>query len=124
LPEGIREPLLHQQFRAQASGYTAQFPDALSIIVALNGDPAGRLVVDETADALHIVDVAFLPASRGGGAGSALLGALIRQAGATGRVVRLRVNRTNPGAARLYLRLGFKPVSQDAASTEMEWKKP
>ena len=124
LPESVREPLLRQQFGAQTIGYAAAFPDALSIVIEHNRAPAGRLVVEESADAFYIVDVAFLPAVRGKGAGGALLAALIQHAGTTGRAVRLHVSTNNPGAERLYLRLGFKPVSQDAANTEMEWKAP
>jgi ribosomal protein S18 acetylase RimI-like enzyme len=45
LPDAALEILLEQQFRAQAAGYAAQFPRALSLIVLYQDEPIGRLIL-------------------------------------------------------------------------------
>jgi ribosomal protein S18 acetylase RimI-like enzyme len=44
LPDAALDILLEQQFRAQAAGYAAQFPQAISLIVLHRGEPIGRLI--------------------------------------------------------------------------------
>jgi ribosomal protein S18 acetylase RimI-like enzyme len=121
LEPGMKERLMRQQFSAQSAGYAAQYPQALAAIVEQDGAAAGRLVLDDAPARLHLVDIAMPAAMRGRGAGSAVLRALQDAARASARPLRLHVSRGNPGAARLYLRLGFRPVAEDAANTEMEW---
>jgi ribosomal protein S18 acetylase RimI-like enzyme len=55
--------------------------------------------------------IAVAPAARGGGIGSRLLAALIERAAGEGyHSIRLDVIDTNPGARRLYERMGFVPT--------------
>jgi ribosomal protein S18 acetylase RimI-like enzyme len=117
----MKEALMRQQFLAQSAGYRAQYPQALAMIAEQDGVPIGRVLLDEAPARLHLVDIAMLPALRGKGAGDAILRALQHAARAAARPLRLHVSRANPLAARLYLRLGFKPVAEDAANIEMEW---
>ena len=59
-------------------------------------------------DELHINNLAVTPASRGAGAGTALLQAVLRDGGRMGaRRATLEVRRSNDAARRLYERLGF-----------------
>ena len=118
LPSPIRETLLRQQFRAQTAGHAGRYPEALFAIVEKGGTPIGRIVLAETAERLFLVDIAFLAAARGRGAGAAVLAAMMAQT----EIIGLHVSRGNPGAARLYLRMGFEPVAEDAANIEMEWR--
>ena len=120
LPQAIKEKLLRQQMNAQQASYAALHPKALFAVIERDGTPIGRIVLDETAERLFLVDIAFLAALRGGGAGAAVLTAMMAQA----EIIGLHVSRGNPGAARLYLRMGFKPVAEDAANIEMEWRVP
>ncbi len=77
----------------------------------LNRDPfAGR------AEVGRIRRVYVHPAWRGKGIGTALASALIKEARRSFVCVRLRAE--NPGAARLYERLGFEPIA-DANATHM-----
>jgi ribosomal protein S18 acetylase RimI-like enzyme len=121
LEAAMKERLMRQQFSAQSAGYSTQFPQALFAIVERGGAPIGRLVLDEAPAYLHLVDIAVLSAMRGKGTGHAILLALQDAARASAYALRLHVSQTNPGAARLYRRLGFNPVSEDAANIEMEW---
>ena len=59
-------------------------------------------------DELHINNLAVTPASRGAGAGTALLHAVLREGARLGaRRATLEVRRSNEAARRLYERLGF-----------------
>ena len=118
LPEAVRNTLLAQQFRAQTAGYAAQYPNALLAIVEKDGVPVGRVAVDATAGGLHLIDIAMTASLRGRGAGSAVLRALMDKV----PVLTLRVGRTNAGACRLYRRLGFAAIAEDAVYIEMEWR--
>lgn len=68
-------------------------------------------VEDETeAGEFYIDSIAVTPALQGHGIGSALLLHLIQQR--KGENLGLLVDKTNPSAMRLYLRLGFTPVGE------------
>ena len=59
-------------------------------------------------DELHINNLAVAPEARGGGAGTALLRAVLREGDRMGaRRATLEVRRSNDAARRLYERLGF-----------------
>jgi ribosomal protein S18 acetylase RimI-like enzyme len=110
------------QFKAQTMDYRARYPDARFEIVMLDGVPAGRLVRAVAGGALHLVEVAVTPSLRGRGIGTALLRALMEEARSAALSVRLQVAADNPGAERLYRRLGFSIVRRDHAYLEMDWK--
>ena len=106
-----REAFLAQQFHAQTVHYAAQYPDASFDVVLVDGEPAGRLIVDRGDEAFHIVDIALLPGHRGRGAGTRLLAGVLAEADERGVPARIYVEHGNP-ARRLYDRLGFEPVSE------------
>jgi ribosomal protein S18 acetylase RimI-like enzyme len=79
-------------------------------------------VVDRTGDALRIVDQAIMPRLRGRGFGTAIMQALMDEAGRGGLAVRLNVVVSNDAAIRLYLGLGFVPIATAPLHIEMEWR--
>jgi ribosomal protein S18 acetylase RimI-like enzyme len=81
---------------------------------------AGRLWLNESAAEITIVDIAILPEYQGGGLGTSVLGRIVSDAAHAGKTIRLRVDRMNFRAARLYRRLGFEAVSGDDVFEEME----
>ena len=111
---------LRMQFDLQHRYYQDTYPGAAYQLILRGGRPAGRLYVDRRDDALHILDIALLPADRGAGLGGALLGALQAEAAAAGRPVRIFVERTNR-ALRLYDRLGFRAIGDHGIYLQMEW---
>lgn len=115
-----RRTFCDAQSRTQRLGYRAQFPNADFDVIFADGRPAGRLAVDRSGDAIHLIDIALLPEHRGHGAGTSLLRELVEEAARDGRPVSLCVERTNP-ARRLYERLGFRPVGQTDLSVLMQW---
>ncbi|HKE12142.1 MAG TPA: GNAT family N-acetyltransferase [Myxococcota bacterium] len=114
------ETFLQLQLEAQERHYHAHYPHAQFDVIEREGTPVGRLVVDRSGSAIHVVDIALLPAQRGAGLGGALLRELQEEAAAQGRAVMLRVARTNP-ALRLYGRLGFRVVQEDEIYMGLEW---
>jgi len=105
LPAEMREMVLHSQFQAQAQALRGQYRQAQALLI-LHGDaPAGRLVFDASGPAVHIADIALLPARQGQGIGTALLLALAEAAAPRG--LSLEVADDNHPAQRLYARLGF-----------------
>jgi ribosomal protein S18 acetylase RimI-like enzyme len=115
LPPGaaIREFFISSQFDAQRQAYRQAFPAAHDRIIEIETAAAGRLYVDRSPEALHVIDISLLPEHRNRGIGSALLQALIAEAAEAGASLSLNVAMSNP-ALRLYRRLGFRTVSSVA----------
>jgi ribosomal protein S18 acetylase RimI-like enzyme len=118
------EQLMRFQFQAQTLTYRANFPDARFDIIERDGAPIGRIVVNRPGTMLHIVDQAIVPALRNRGIGTAIMKALMDEAGHAGLPVRLKVASTNDPSMRLYLRLGFVPIRVEPLYIEMEWRAP
>lgn len=110
--ESIRRAFVRQQVDARERGWRDAWPDADRLVVVVADEPVGRLLVDVSADGVHVVDVALLPGRRGQGIGTAVLDAVLSQADARGAPCELSVDRGSP-ARRLYDRLGFVEVSCD-----------
>ena len=110
-PPEMQEAFLAQQHAAQHSHYSIHFADAEWLIIEREGEPAGRLYLRETADSLHIVDIALLPQHRGKGAGGAILQDILDLARSRGTAVTIHVEKNNP-ARSLYARLGFE-IAED-----------
>jgi ribosomal protein S18 acetylase RimI-like enzyme len=112
LPESALAPLLDMQANAQRLGYAREFPRAHDRILldASTNEAIGRLLTDDAAGILHLIDIALLPSAQGRGVGTALLRSLLAEAKAADLRVQLSVN---PGsrALSLYSRLGFQIVS-------------
>ena len=108
LPDSVLDILLHQQFHAQAAGYAAQYPHAVSLIV-LHGDArAGRLLLQTYERRWHMIDIVLLPSLRGQGLGTDIIETTAHAARRDGAAeLTLSVLFNNAGARRLYGRLGF-----------------
>jgi len=116
------EQLMRFQFQGQTLSYRANFPDADFDIIEFDGAPIGRIVVDRSDSALHLVDQALTPALRGRGLGNAIMTALLHEAAGNALPVRLSVDPGNAAALRLYRRLGFVPIRTDLHAIAMEWR--
>ena len=104
-----RDAFLRQQFEAQHAWWREHYTGASFDVVLVDGQPAGRLYVDEWAREIRIVDIALLSVHRGRGVGSRLLQRVLDRGDAAGKPVSIHVERMNP-ALRLYQRLGFQLV--------------
>lgn len=121
-PEIAKRSFLDQQFGLQHQHYTTHFADAdyLAIEQAGHG-PVGRYYLQRVAPEHLLVDISLFPALRGSGVGSALIRQSQLDAAALGRGMRLHVQQTNPGAQRLYERLGFIVEGAEGSHRLMCW---
>jgi ribosomal protein S18 acetylase RimI-like enzyme len=106
-----KEAFLRAQFEAQDEWYREHYARASYEVIAVDGEPAGRLYLHRGIDEIRIVDIALLPEHRGNGVGTSLLRDLLAEADAAGKRVTIHVERFNP-ALKLYERLGFS-VAED-----------
>lgn len=121
LSESQKLSLVEMQARGRRMTYATQYPAAVDLIL-LDGKGAavGRLLLDRQADCWRIVDIAIRIADRGRGLGTLALQKSQQQAAAAGATLALQVMRFNP-ALRLYERLGFHAVRENAVMIEMVW---
>jgi ribosomal protein S18 acetylase RimI-like enzyme len=108
------------QYNAQQQSYRFSYPAAENNIILRDGQPIGRMLVDRSEQAIHLVDIAILPEYRNLGVGAELIGGLLSEGAAKGREVALSVFHTNP-AIHLYERLGFLKVDEDSLYWKMRW---
>ncbi|WP_062065264.1 GNAT family N-acetyltransferase [Cellvibrio sp. OA-2007] len=113
--------LIKQQFMLQQASYSTSFPTAETFIVNIFAEPIGKLVLNNTSDSLHIIDIAFIPSMRNKGYGTSILRALKRLADQTHRPVRLAVDQQNPRAKKLYLSLGFTLLDSSTTHDTLVW---
>lgn len=117
--ENQKAIFIKMQFLARERTY----PQVDNRIILLNGRPIGRLLVDRRETEILLVDIALLTEHRNAGIGSRLLKDLLEDGAATRKPVRLHVLSSSP-AVRLYERLGFNAVGNEAAYLEMTWVPP
>lgn len=108
-----------QQFHAQHQYWQENYTDTSWDLVLRDGEPIGRLYVARWANEIRIVDIALMPAHRGGGTGTRLIRQIFAEGDASGRKVSIHVEIFNP-ARRLYERLGFVQAAERGVYLLME----
>ncbi len=121
LDERQREFLLKMQFNAQQQSYAAHHPQADHHIVLVDEQPAGRIMVNRTGEAIAFIDIALLPEYRNAGIGTYLIKELLSESVAKNLPIRMHVRKANVGALRLYERLGFSVRGDDGMYLSMEF---
>jgi ribosomal protein S18 acetylase RimI-like enzyme len=121
LPAAQQEALLALQFNAQQMAYGAQYPEADHQIVLVNGEPAGRLLVNRSREEIRLVDISLLPQYRNRTIGASFIRQLQTEAQGSGIPLTLHVARTNP-AVRFYQRLGFLQTGETGSHLQMAWR--
>jgi GNAT superfamily N-acetyltransferase len=114
------QAFIQMQYNAQQQNYRASYPAAENSIILLAGEPIGRMLVDRTEEAIRLVDIAILAEHRNRRIGSWLIRRLMDEAIAAGKPLLLSVYQFNP-ALRLYERLGFAKVGEEALYIQMQW---
>jgi GNAT superfamily N-acetyltransferase len=115
------DAFLRMQFEAQRRHYSIHFPDAVQSIVLRAGEPAGRTWVYRSTEEIRLLDIAILPEHRRCGIGTHLIRQLQDEARQAAVPLHHSVEFGNPGARRLYERLGFVAVQTHGMHTLMEW---
>ncbi|MBB6097288.1 ribosomal protein S18 acetylase RimI-like enzyme [Deinobacterium chartae] len=111
---------IRQQFEAQDTHYRRHYPGAEFQVIEVGGQAAGRLYLHRAADEHRLMEITLLPAFRGQGLGTTLIGDVLRAASLEGRAVRLHVEPFNP-ALRLYQRFGFRFLEERGVYWFLEW---
>lgn len=115
-----KKQFLDQQFGAQYQHYQLHYPTCERNIIEKDGQPIGRLWVDEWRDQIRLVDIALMPDHRGAGFGTRLVRDVLARGAAAGKPVTIHVEGFNP-ALRLYQRLGFEHVDTNGMYYLMKW---
>lgn len=110
--------LLTIQYRGRAAQHAKAHPNAIDHIIEADGQPVGRILVDETDLDIHVIDIAVAEAARARGIGSDVLRTWCDRADASGRTVSVMVAPSSP-ARRLYERLGLEAVAEDQSVVRM-----
>jgi ribosomal protein S18 acetylase RimI-like enzyme len=111
---------LQMQFTAQRSHYTAYYPKARHTIIYFQKQAVGRLMVDHSASAIHLIDITILPEYCGRGIGTQLLKQLLAEGATSHKPVTLEVFRANQRALQLYKRLGFVVTGEVGTHFQMQ----
>ena len=102
------EALLRMQFDAQRLSYRQQYPASEHSLILLDGQPAGRLWINDGAEELWVIDLVIHPAFQRRGLGRAVLEHILARAQSRSVPVGLFVDTVNDPAFRLYRSLGFE----------------
>lgn len=116
----VKQAFLVDQFRAQRHHYRTYIDGCRFDVIEHDGQPIGRIYLDQRRTCIHVVDIALLPSWRGRGVGTAIFEALQNWSRAHGLGVGIFVEKFNP-ALRFYRRLGFTDVADQDIVIEMEW---
>jgi GNAT superfamily N-acetyltransferase len=106
-----KDAFLRMQFTAQKQHYAAQHPEAAHEIICADGTPVGRIYLDRSSEAFHILDITVLAEHRNGGIGSFVLRQVVDEAARAAKPVTIYVENFNP-SRRLFNRMGFEQVEE------------
>ena|ERR1700687_5210651 len=114
---------LSMQHEAQRLFYQTDYLQAVDEIILIEGEPAGRLIVERREHEVRCVDIAVVPGHRGAGVGTFLIQRLQEEAREANKPLRLQVIRFSR-AVNLFERLGFVRTSETGTHFQMEWRTP
>jgi RimJ/RimL family protein N-acetyltransferase len=120
LPADTRFVLLDMQFRAQRRQHAAQHPHAQHDILVVDGVDAGQVLIDRSADAVHIVDVTVGLGHRRQGIATAVLTETVDQARAARQRAWLNIWSGNAAAREVCERAGLEPACEEGGYLRME----
>lgn len=125
-PDIAKRSFLDQQFSLQHRHYLLHFGDSDFLAIEAEGEgPIGRYYLQRAAPDHLLVDISLFPRWRGQGIGAAMIRQSQAEAAALGRGMHLHVQDANPGARRLYERLGFvAATAADQGYRLMRWRPP
>ena len=118
-PEKEQDAFIRMQFDAQTRHYRESFPNATYSLIRVDGEPAGRLIVNRADNAIVIVDITLAPKFRRIGIGGGLVRRLLDEADADRLRVRCHVLK-NSDARRFWERAGFVAQADDGMYAAME----
>lgn len=123
-PEAVElaRSIVDLQFKAHTAHYrqVKNNWDTKDCIILFNGHRAGRFIVTQDGQVVHLADIVVHTAFRGMGIGAAVIEAMKAECEQSKRFLRLRVDPDN-SALQFYLNLGFRVIEQNPVRYLMEW---
>ncbi|MDC8445767.1 MAG: GNAT family N-acetyltransferase [Nitrosomonas sp.] len=89
-------------------------------VILQQGEAVGMFIIFPQQDYLWLEEIQISPQYQNQGIGSTIIARLIVRARKLNMPLRLRVLHANKGAHRLYLKLGFRPISRVEHHTVLE----
>jgi ribosomal protein S18 acetylase RimI-like enzyme len=122
LPADFDEP----QWREGYGKWTAEHvrggvANSTTSVIEIDDERVGRLRVARTTDYIELCGLQLLPHVQRRGIGTAIIEDLKARAAAAGIAFDLGVEKDNPGAHRLYERLGFVQVGETEQEYKLRW---
>ena len=114
------DEFLDMQYDAERKFFENDYRKATNQIIALDGQPAGRLIVERRDHEIRCVDLSLLPEHRNQGVGTFIINTLQSEATAANLPLRMQVIRFNR-AVNLFERMGFVRTSETGTHFQMEW---
>jgi ribosomal protein S18 acetylase RimI-like enzyme len=114
-------PLLEMQYRAQTSGYAAQYPNAEQSIIMMDGTRTGQMTLERRPGEIVFVDLSILSGFRGLGIGEWAIREVFREAEQFGTILSAHVSKSNRAMA-LYGRLGWVITGDIGSHFKLEWR--
>ncbi len=110
-----------EYWRAQTLREIAgEIEDSTTYVIEFNGTSAGRLRIVRPGGEIFIGGIQILPKYQRAGLGSRVVRSVIDEARGQTLPLTLEVEKDNPGAKRLYARLGFNVVAELEYQERME----
>ena len=119
--EGRINEFLRMQYEAQQRFLDSEYQHADDQVVIVDGERAGRLLVEKRDHEIRGIEIALLPEFRDRGVGSWLISQLQSEAARVRKPIRIQVIRFNR-AIGLLKRLGFVRTSETGTHYQMEWQ--
>lgn len=108
-----RYEFIKSQFDLQTAHYIKMYPNSGRYIMELDGQPVGRLFIDENKKRIHIIVLSLLEKFRNQGIGKSVLTEVKKKADELSKQLSMYVATDNHRAKDLYTSLNFKPLKQD-----------
>ena len=96
-------------------------PNSTTSVIEAGNEPVGRLRITRTSDHIELSGIQLLPRMQGRGIGTAIIEELKAEAAVAGTPCDLDVEKDNPGARRLYERLGFVQIAETEQECRLRW---
>jgi ribosomal protein S18 acetylase RimI-like enzyme len=118
--EGVnREAIVQGTMAATREQVQGKLKDSTTYVIEFDGQRVGRLRVVRNAEQIEIAGIQVLPDYQGRGIGTAVITSLKHEGMTKALPVVLQVEKDNPDAKRLYLRLGFEQYGETPDTLRM-----
>jgi ribosomal protein S18 acetylase RimI-like enzyme len=121
-PGDVVADFIDMQYSARRGAYEMQFPQAEYLVIEVDGQRAGSIILHETPEELRLVDIALLPLFRRQGIGGSLIAKLKRRAAEHEVPIVLHVDSSNLPAIALYTGMQFEIVENGPVRHRMSWQ--